>query len=109
MVSVGASCQLLFGTNVDGPVPDAADIITRFVANPDTSTITLPEVRETIDAIESARKSAGDELGPYIDAQLPPLKSLEDAMSGGGNTTINFEEFKAASFELITQCEPYLY
>lgn len=107
-VSIPATCMLLFGSNVDGPAADASDIINRFVASPDGSTITVEELRTTIAAIESARDSAGDELAPYIEAQLPPLEALESAMSGEGNRTINFEEFKASGLELITQCGPYL-
>ena len=49
-VSLATTCGLLFGSSVDGPAADASDIVTRFVAAPDLSTVTEEELTATIDS-----------------------------------------------------------
>ncbi|MGG7509369.1 hypothetical protein [Plantibacter sp. YIM 135249] len=107
-VSLETSCTFLYGRNVDGPLSTTADIIGRFVEAPDGTTITTDELRSTIDSIQSARDRAQPEIQPFIDAQIAPLAQLLDAKTGGGNGTINFEDYKASGIELLNQCKPYL-
>lgn len=107
-VSLSTTCHLLFGSNVDGPVSDATDIIARFVENPDLSTVTTDELESTISALDGAAKNADPGIKPYINATSQPLQAMLDALQGQENTDINFTDYKAAGLELITQCTPYL-
>lgn len=87
---------------------DAQDIIARFVANPDLSTVSEEEIVAARDAIETAARSANEDLVPYLNAQVAPLDQLLDALKRGVNSTVDFDEYKASGLELINQCEPYL-
>lgn len=107
-VSLQTTCMFLYGSNVDGPLATTADIITRFVAAPDASTITTEELETNIASIETARDHAQTSIQPFTDAQLAPLKSLLEAKTGGENRTISFDDYKASGIELLTQCTPYL-
>lgn len=107
-VSLETTCDLIFGSNVDGPMVDAQDIIARFVANPDLSTVSEEEIVAARDAIETAARSANEDLVPYLNAQVAPLDQLLDALKRGVNSTVDFDEYKASGLELINQCEPYL-
>lgn len=107
-VSLQTTCQLLFGSNVDGPVADAQDIVTRFAANPDLSTVTTEELELTVTSLAAASKNADPAIKPYIDATSKPLQQMLDALTGGVNSDIEFTDYKASGLELITQCTPYL-
>jgi hypothetical protein len=82
--------------------------MTRFVASPDGSTITVAELASTIEELKAANADASSEIQPFIDAQIPPLETLREALSGGGNTSVDFSQWKASGIELINQCKPYL-
>ncbi|WP_354566808.1 hypothetical protein [Glaciihabitans sp. UYNi722] len=87
---------------------DAADIVTRFVANPDLSTVTVAELGTTISSLEEAASTADSKLIPYIEATEGPLRDFKAALEGKGAKTVQFTDFKAASFELLNDCKPYL-
>lgn len=108
-VSLDTTCNLLFGSDVDGPVAQAADIVTRFIADSDLSTITEDELAGTIDSLDSAAKNADESLKPYIGAQTDVLQQLLDAMTSNTNSSVDLVDYKASSLELLNQCEPYLY
>lgn len=108
-VSLETTCFFLFGNNVSGPMPDTADIVERFVANPDLSTVTEDELETTINSLTTASSQAQASISPFIDAQIVPLQAMADALSGKANSEINFNAFKASGIELINQCKPYLY
>lgn len=108
-VSLNTTCNLLFGSDVDGPVAQAADIVTRFIANSDLSTITEDELAGTIDSLDSAAKNADASLKPYIDAQTDVLQQLLDAMTTNTNSSVDLVDYKASSLELLNQCESFLY
>lgn len=93
---------------MDGLLNKDTDIITRFVAHPDLSTIKLSEVQETADSLESASNQASPELRPYIEAQRAPLLTLADSLQNGKNNSLNFTDWKAAGIELINRCKPYV-
>lgn len=107
-VSLETTCFFLFGNNVVGPMPDAADIVTRFVANPDLSTVTQAELDETISSLTTASSQAQEEIQPFIDAQVVPLQAMKDALTGKKNSNIDFTAFKASGIELLNNCKPYL-
>ncbi len=107
-VSLNTTCNQLFGSNVDGPIARATDIVTRFVAAPDLSTITEDELSSTIESLDSAAKNADSAVKPYIDAQTDVLQQLLDAMTNSENSSIDFADYKASGLELVNQCEPYL-
>ena len=109
-VSLATSCNLLFGQNVDGPLADATDIVTRFVDAPDLSSVTETDLTGTIESLESARKNADPAITPYIDAQVAPLQQMLDAKHGKGSSTgtVHLDDFKASALELLNQCRPYL-
>jgi hypothetical protein len=105
-VSVATTCDLLFGPTFNGgPMQDAQNIVSRFAANPDGSTVTLDEVDKTLDSLKSAEASASSDLVPFLDAEAAPLSKLHDALSGGPNSSIELTEWKAASIELINRCK----
>lgn len=103
-VSLEATCHLLYGADFDGPLNDASSIILRLAADPDGSTITLEEVNTTITDIKGARKSADPDLWPYIDAQAAPLETLSSILTTGNNEDLNFDDFKASGYELLSRC-----
>lgn len=104
-ISDEATCVLLFGASkLDGPIPDLTDIVTRLVANPDGSTITFAEIVEAREAIDSARKTASEELLPYLDAQIDTADQLESLFTEDGSTTVNFDAYKASALQLLTVC-----
>lgn len=107
-VSLQTTCTFLYGSNLDGPLSHGTDIITRFVEQSDGSTITVEELEETIDAIQSALDHAGPDVAPFIEAQLSPLDALLNAKVGGENTTIKLGDWKASGIELLNQCRQYL-
>lgn len=109
-VSTQTTCRLLFGSNVDGPLSDAADLVTRAVESPDlSSAVTVEELETTIESIETARKNASDDLVPYISAQIAPLQEMVDGLKGGGGTlSLDFADFKASALELLNTCERFL-
>jgi hypothetical protein len=107
-VSRETTCFFLFGNNVSGPMPDAADIVTRFVANPDLSTVTETELDETISSLTTASSQAQEEIQPFIDAQVVPLQAMKDALTVKKNSNIDFNAFKASGIELLNNCKPYL-
>lgn len=108
-VSLNTTCNLLFGSDVDGPVARTADIVTRFIANSDLSTITEDELAGTIDSLDSAAKNSDDALKPYINAQTDVLQQLLDAMTTNTNSSVDLVDYKASSLELLNQCESFLY
>lgn len=108
-VSLATTCGLLFGSNVDGPISTATDIVTRFVENPDLSTVTEAELTSTIDSLDTAAKNSDEAVRPYIDAQSDVLEQLLGAMTSGTNSSVDFADYKASGLELLNQCEPYLY
>lgn len=107
-VSLQTTCFFLFGNDVSGPMPAAADIVTRFVANPDLSTVTETELDDTISDLTTASAQAQDEIQPFIDAQVVPLQAMKDALTGKENSSVDFTAFKASGIELLNQCRPYL-
>jgi hypothetical protein len=107
-VSLETTCFFLFGDDVSGPMPEAADIVTRFVASPDLSTVTETELDETITSLTTASSQAQTVISPFIDAQVVPLQAMKDALAGKANSSINFDAFKASGIELLNQCKPYL-
>ncbi|MHA3724362.1 hypothetical protein ACXR2T_10825 [Leucobacter sp. HY1910] len=107
-VSLSTTCRLLFGSNVDGPAPDAIELVNKFVQSPDMSTVSESELGETIDALTTASKSADDSVKPYIEAQSATLQQLLDARTNSENATIDFADFKASGLELLTLCTPHL-
>lgn len=107
-VSLATTCQLLFGSEVDGPMADAQDIILRVADDPDLSTITAAEVSDTIAGLGTARSSANDALVPFIDAQIQPLNEISTALATGSDANISFSDYKTSGLELITQCKPLL-
>ena len=110
-VSTQTTCRLLFGNRVDGPASEAVDIINRVVESADlTSAVTVDELESTIGSLQTARKNASDDLAPYIDAQITPLQQMADALDGDGRGTLSldFADFKASAFELLTRCEQFL-
>ena len=108
-VSLNTTCNLLFGSDVDGPVAQTADIVTRFIENSDLSTITEEELAGTIDSLDSAAKNSDDALKPYINAQTDVLEQLLDAMTTNTNSSVDLVDYKASSLELLNQCESFLY
>lgn len=107
-VSLATSCELLFGSNVDGPIADTQAILTRFTENPDLSTITENELTSTIAGLETVRKNADEAIVPYVEAQIAPLNALLEAKRTGKTTNIDFTDYKSSGIELINQCERYL-
>lgn len=107
-VSLATTCQLLFGSDVDGPMADAQDILLRVVDDPDLSTIEQTEVTDTIAGLGTARSSADPSLVPFIDAQIKPLDALVTAFATQTDASIDFNDYKTSGLELITQCKPLL-
>lgn len=107
-VSLNTTCNQLFGSNVDGPIARSTDIVTRFVAAPDLSTITEDELSSTIESLDAAAKNADPAVQPYIDAQTDVLQQLLNAMANNENSNVDFADYKASGLELVNQCEPYL-
>ncbi|TQJ31393.1 hypothetical protein [Microbacterium sp. SLBN-146] len=107
-VSLETTCGLLFGSNVDGPVTEAADIITRFVEAPDLSTVTEDELDTTVGSLDGASRNADPTIVPYIEAQSDVLNQLLNALRTGENSNLDLVDFKAASLELLNRCDPYL-
>jgi ABC-type glycerol-3-phosphate transport system substrate-binding protein len=103
-VSTETTCTLLLGPNYDGPAAKAADIISRFAANPDGTTVTKVEIDSVRESLNSADETAGETLRPYIAAIIDPLDALSAAYVTGQNSGLDLGDFKAASLELVTLC-----
>jgi len=104
-VSIKTTCGLLFGSNVDGPAADGVDIVNRAAA--DLMTVSDSEISTVIAGLRTASKNADVDLVPYINAQTDLLQQLLDAKATG-SASVDFSDYKAASLELLNQCERFL-
>ncbi len=107
-VSLETTCTFLFGTDLDGPLTVATDIILQVAENPVLSKLDRTELDDTIGDLERASKNAADDVKPYIDAAAAPLQTMARALDGSGEDELSFDDFKVAGTELINQCHPYL-
>ena len=107
-VSAELTCQRIFGADIEGPIADTTDIITRASENPGLSTVDPGKLAATITTLKSAAAMADAEMAPLIEDQIEPLRQLQDAMKTGTTPYVDFTQLKESALELIEMCRPHL-
>lgn len=106
MVSPEETCVTLWGEPpaLDGLATDVQDLISRFIAAPDLSTIDRSEIEYLVDSLGTAAQSAEDSLRPDIETVSLPLEQLLDVLDGGSDTSIGLADYQSSMTALMFSC-----
>lgn len=107
-MTVEATCKRLFGPDIEGPIADSVDIITRADQSADLSKIEPGEVAGTITALKSVATMAHPDLKADIEAQITPLQEFQTAMKDGATMTVDLTQRTESALRLIEKCTPHL-
>ncbi len=103
-VSIASTCQLLFN---DDPawIDRALNLLSIEGGYAQSDVRKLSSVVEDLEFIGS---TAGPRIKPLVEATVAPVRQIRDNLQTGVNETVDLQGFRAAGYDLLDRCTPYI-
>jgi hypothetical protein len=86
---------------------DAVDVVLAMASHPDGTTVDRAKLSKAITDLRTIEQVSPPTLKADAQTQLSTLQEIDSVLSGAGNRTIYFEDFKASGLRIGARCMPY--